>query len=449
MNRVLVANRGEIALRIIRACRAEGLKTVAVYSDTDQNSPHVWAADRAVRIGPPPPNQSYLRPEILLHVALKSGCDAVHPGYGFLSERADFAQQCRDEKLIFIGPSPEVIALMGDKAEARRTARRLDVPVVPGSEDAFDDVDEAQAAVPAIGYPILLKARAGGGGRGMRVARDPDSFRGLFVQARGEAEAAFGDGGIYLERFVERVRHIEVQVFGDSRGNVRHLWERDCTVQRRHQKLVEEAPSPVLDDKTRGALCAAAETLAAGIGYVGAGTVEFIYDPRDHIFYFIEMNTRIQVEHPVTEVLTGVDLVREQLRVAAGQPLSFAAATPAAKGHAIEFRINAEDPARGFQPCPGTVRGWRPPTLPDIRLDSHVYEGYAVPPYYDSLLGKLIVHGADRSEAIARAARALANFHADGVATTLPFHRRLLGHRDFVENRVHTRWVESEFNGNG
>jgi acetyl-CoA carboxylase biotin carboxylase subunit len=448
VNSVLVANRGEIALRVIRACRAEGLKTVAVYSETDQNSPHVWAADQAVRIGPAPPNQSYLRPEILLHVAQKCGCDAVHPGYGFLSERADFARQCRDEKLIFIGPPPEIIALMGDKAEARRTAKRLGVPVVPGSEDAFDDVAEAQAAVSAIGYPVLLKARAGGGGRGMRVARDPESFHPLFVQARGEAEAAFGDGGIYLERFVERVRHIEVQVFGDTRGNVRHVWERDCTVQRRHQKLVEEAPSPVLNEETRAAVCAAAETLAAGIGYVGAGTVEFIYDPAGRAFYFIEMNTRIQVEHPVTEMLTGVDLVREQLRVAAGQPLSFAAAAPPAQGHVIEFRINAEDPARGFQPCPGTVRGWRPPTLPDVRLDSHVYEGYAVPPHYDSLLGKLIVRGADRNETLARAARALASFHADGVATTIPFHRHLLEHRDFVENRVHTRWVESEFNGN-
>lgn len=442
---VLIGNRGEIALRVIRACRAEGVATVAVYSDSDQNSPHVWAADRAVRIGPAPASQSYLRPEVLVHVAQATGCDAIHPGYGFLSERSDFAEMCRKEGLTFVGPSPEVIALMGDKAEARRTAMRLGVPVVPGSEDAFDDSAKAAGAAAAVGFPLLLKARAGGGGRGMRVARDPDSFASLFVQARGEAEAAFGDGGIYLERFVERVRHIEVQVFGDCHGNVHHVWERDCTVQRRHQKLVEESPSPVLDDRLRGEVCAAAEKLARGIGYVGAGTVEFIYDPTSHAFYFIEMNTRIQVEHPVTEMLTGLDLVREQLRVAAGAPLSFAEGAPLGRGHVIEFRINAEDPARGFMPCPGTIAGWRPPQIADIRFDSHVYPGYAIPPHYDSLLGKLIVRGEDRADTLARAGRALAAFGAEGVATTLPFHRELVAHRDFVENRVHTRWVESEW----
>jgi acetyl-CoA carboxylase biotin carboxylase subunit len=444
MKSVLIANRGEIALRIARACRAEGLKSVAVYSDSDQNSPHVWAADEAVRIGPSPPKQSYLRPELLLHVALKRGCDAIHPGYGFLSERADFAKQCRDEGLTFIGPSPEVIATMGDKAEARRAAMRLGVPVVPGSTDAFTDSGEAGKTAATMGYPILLKARAGGGGRGMRIVRDAQSFEKLFGQACGEAEAAFGDGAVYLERFVERVRHIEVQVFGDGHGNVRHVWERDCTVQRRHQKLIEEGPSPVLDGKSRAAICAAAEKLAAGVGYLGAGTVEFIFDSERREFYFIEMNTRIQVEHPVTEMLTGLDLVREQLRVAGGAALSFAGATPPTRGHAIEFRINAEDPDKNFRPSPGVVRSWRPPTLPDIRLDSHVYEGYAIPPYYDSLLGKLIVHGRDRADAIARAQSALDGFQATGVATTIPFHRRTLGHKDFIENRVHTRWVESD-----
>ena len=446
MTKVLVANRGEIALRIIRACRAEGLKTTAVYSDADQNSPHVWAADEAVRIGPPPPNQSYLRPEILLHVALKSGCRAVHPGYGFLSERADFAAKCREQNLIFIGPSPEVIAMMGDKAEARRAAMRLGVPVVPGSEDAFADPEPAARAALAVGYPVLLKARAGGGGRGMRVARDANNFNGLFIQARGEAEAAFGDGAIYIERFVERVRHIEVQVFGDNRGNVRHLWERDCTIQRRHQKLVEEGPSPVLSEKTRLALCSAAEKLAAGVGYVGAGTVEFIFDPKRDEFYFIEMNTRIQVEHPVTEMLTGVDLVREQLRVALGEDLSFAGGAPLPQGHVIEFRLNAEDPDRGFMPSPGMLKVWRPPILPNVRLDSHVYENYVVPPYYDSLLGKLIVHGATRDETIARAIQVFAGFQVGGIATTIPFHRRLLEHADFLQNRVHTRWVETDLN---
>ncbi len=449
MTKVLIANRGEIALRVIRACRAEGIKTVAVYSDPDQNSPHVWAADEAIRIGPAPANQSYLRAEILLHVALKSGCKAVHPGYGFLSERAEFAAKCRAEGLIFVGPSPEVIALMGDKVEARRSAARFGVPVVPGSEDPFTDPVPAARAAEAIGYPILLKARAGGGGRGMRIVRAAMDFHALFVQACGEAEAAFGDGAVYLERFVERVRHIEVQVFGDARGNVRHVWERDCTVQRRHQKLIEEAPSPVLSQKTRLALCGAAEKLAAGVGYVGAGTVEFIYDPSRDEYYFIEMNTRIQVEHPVTEVLTGVDLVREQLRVAFGQGLSFAGGTPTARGHVIEFRINAEDPDRGFLPSPGMLKVWRPPVMPGIRLDSHAYENYLVPPYYDSLLGKMIVHGDTRGQAIERAIQAFAGFRIDGIATTVPFHRQLLGHADFLENRVHTRWVETEFNRQG
>ena len=449
MTKVLVANRGEIALRVIRACRDEGIKSVAVYSDADQNSPHIWAADEAIRIGPAPANQSYLRAEILLHVALKSGCQAVHPGYGFLSERAEFAAQCRAEGLIFIGPSPEVITLMGDKVEARRTAARFGVPVVPGSEDPFTDSSPAARAAGAIGFPVLLKARAGGGGRGMRVARTAAEFDALFVQARGEAEAAFGDGAIYLERFIERVRHIEVQVFGDGHGNVRHAWERDCTVQRRHQKLVEEAPSPVLSQRTRLALCAAAEKLAASVGYVGAGTVEFIYDPKRDEYYFIEMNTRIQVEHPVTEVLTGIDLVREQLRVAFGQKLSFAAGVPAPSGHVIEFRINAEDPSQGFRPCPGTLKSWRPPVLPGIRLDSHAYENYVVPPYYDSLLGKMIVHGDTRAQAITRAVQGFAGFRIEGIATTGSFHGQLLSHADFLENRIHTRWVETEFNRQG
>ncbi len=444
LKRVLVANRGEIALRIIRACRAVGIETVAVHSSADAGSAHVWAADRAVCIGPPPSTESYLRTDALLHVALASGCDAVHPGYGFLAENVDFAGRCAAEGLVFVGPSAETISLMGDKVAARRTAIRYGLDVVPGSPGAFTDGAEAAALAGGIGFPLLLKARSGGGGRGMRVAPDMDAFEGLFAQASGEAESAFGDGGIYLERYFPAVRHIEVQVFGDTHGNARHLWERDCSVQRRHQKLIEEAPSPVLDAATRRKMCSAAEALTAGVGYVGAGTVEFIYDVEGRKFFFIEMNTRIQVEHPVTEMVTGLDLVVEQLRVAGGAPLSFARRRPKIDGHAIEFRLNAEDPARNFMPSPGRLACWRPPAGSGVRLDSHVFEGYAIPPYYDSLLGKLIVHGTDRADAVARAAAALTGFVVDGVHTTIPFHRRVLEHPDFLEDRIHTVWVETE-----
>jgi acetyl-CoA carboxylase biotin carboxylase subunit len=445
LKRVLIANRGEIALRIIRACRKLGLETVAVYSEADENSAHTWSADRAIRIGPGPASQSYLDPNIILQVALSTGCDALHPGYGFLSERADFAAACVAEKINFVGPTPEAISMMGDKAEARRTAKRLGVPVVPGSEEAFHDADLAIREASAIGYPILLKALAGGGGRGMRVAPDAESFSGLFSQASSEAQAAFGNGGIYLERFIAKVRHIEVQVFGDRHGRVAHLWERDCSVQRRHQKLIEEAPSPVLDAPIRNEICNAAVKLASGIKYIGAGTVEFIYDAASKDFFFIEMNTRIQVEHPVTEMLTGIDLVAEQLRVAAGEELSLAKPGVEATGHAIELRINAEDPNRGFMPSPGTVLTWRPPQMPSVRFDSHVYRGYSVPRFYDSLLGKLIVHGSDRMHAITRALQALDCFKVEGLTTTISFHRRLLTSPDFIDASVHTRWVETDF----
>ncbi len=446
MKKVLVANRGEIALRIIRACRKLGLESVAVYSDADENAAHIWAADRAVRIGPPAAAKSYLDSRIILEVAKATGCDALHPGYGFLSERAAFAAECAAEGVVFVGPSAEAISLMGDKAEARRSAMKCGVPVVPGSEDAFLDAEAAAKAAPGIGFPILLKAKAGGGGRGMRIAPDMGSFRAAFVQATSEAEAAFGDGGIYLERFIGRVRHIEVQVFGDRAGRVVHLLERDCSVQRRHQKLVEEGPSPVLDEGVRHAICAAAVKLASSINYVGAGTVEFIFDVESRAFYFIEMNTRIQVEHPVTEMLTGTDLVAEQLLVAAGETLSFPEAPFKANGHAIELRINAEDPARGFMPSPGVFTQWRVPEMPGVRFDSHVYRGYEMPPYYDSLLGKLIVHAPDRSQCIARALDALGCFKVAGVATTIPFLRNLLTTPDFIESAIHTRWVETEFN---
>jgi acetyl-CoA carboxylase biotin carboxylase subunit len=446
MKRVLVANRGEIAGRIIKACRACDVESVAVYSQADQASSHTWEADRAVRIGHAAAGDSYLRADRLLHVALATGCDGLHPGYGFLSERADFIEQCSAEGIVFIGPAAEHIRLMGDKAEARRTVSALGVPVVPGSADSFADAGRAHAEAAAIGYPMLLKARSGGGGRGMRVVEEAGRFHAQFTQARVEAEAAFGDGEIYLERYFQRIRHIEVQVFGDRHGQVRHLGERDCTLQRRHQKLLEESPSPALDQVTRERICQAAVTIAKGIDYEGAGTVEFIYDADSGEFFFIEMNTRIQVEHPVTEVVTGCDLVAEQIRVAAGQPLSFADQQPPGAGHAIEFRINAEDPARGFMPSPGVLRRWQPPQGEGIRFDSHVYQGYAVPPYYDSLLGKLIVHGHDRAAALARARDALQAFVVDGVATTIPFHLRVLEHPDFIANRVHTRWVETELN---
>ena len=441
MKRVLIANRGEIALRAVRACRALGLETVAVHSAADGNSPHVWAADRAVCIGPAPPKQSYLNASALIAAALACGCDAVYPGYGFLSEKSAFASSCEEAGLVFVGPSAATIALMGNKVAARRTAAAHGIPVVPGSECGFVDAEAAESAATVIGFPLLLKASGGGGGRGMRIAEAPDTFRGLFEAAAAEAQAAFGQPEIYLERFFPQVKHIEIQVFGDDHGNHIALGERDCSVQRRHQKLVEEAPSPVLGEATRRAMSEAAVALIAGVGYVNAGTIEFIYDEGEQRFYFIEMNTRIQVEHPVTEMLTGTDLVREQFRVAAGQALSVGRACVNG-GAAIEFRINAEDPANGFSPSPGRLERWRPPSGPGIRFDSHAYEGYAVPPFYDSLLGKLIVTGTTRDDAIKTAIFALETFEVSGVATTIPFHLDLLRRPEFAQGRIHTRWVE-------
>lgn len=443
MKRILVANRGEIAVRIIRAARSIGVETVAVYSRPDVASMHAWLADRAVCIGAASAADSYLRTDRLLHIAHATGCDGIHPGYGFLSENADFAERCEQEGIVFVGPSAEHIRVMGDKAAARRRVESLGVPLVPGSEEAFTDVEAAARAAEGIGFPLLLKARAGGGGRGMRVAEDASGFHALFGQARSEAESAFGDGEIYLERYFPRVRHIEVQVFGDRHGNVCQVGERDCTIQRRHQKLIEESPSSVLDATRRERICQAATVVAGGIGYVGAGTVEFIYEVDTGEFFFIEMNTRIQVEHPVTEMVTGYDLVAEQIRVAAGEPLSIADGH-APEGHAIEFRINAEDPEHGFMPSPGLLRRWRVPRAKGVRFDTHVYQGYVVPPHYDSLLGKLIVLGRDRGDALARGDAALAAFEMAGVKTTIPFHRRVIAHPDFVEDRVHTRWVETE-----
>lgn len=441
MKRVLIANRGEIALRAIRTCRQLSLESVAVYSSADANSAHRFAADKAVCIGPPPPKASYLSVGTLIETAHALKCDAIYPGYGFLAENSAFAQRCAEEDLIFIGPDSECIAQMGDKVSARQAAAKVGIPVVPGSEHGFTCAEAASPISREIGYPQLLKASGGGGGRGMRVVERPEEFVSQFEQATAEAQAAFGNGEIYLERFFPRVRHIEIQVFGDTHGNYVHLGERDCSVQRRHQKLIEESPSPVISDATRKEMAEAAVALIRALKYVNAGTIEFIYDTASEKFFFIEMNTRIQVEHPVTEIVTGTDLIREQFRVAAGEKLSFESIF-AQNRSAIEFRINAEDASRNFQPSPGTLKQWRPPSGHNVRIDSHAYENYVVPPYYDSMLAKLIVHGEDRAAAIEAAKTALAQFKVSGLTTVIPFHEHLVNRPEFVRAEVHTRWIE-------
>jgi acetyl-CoA carboxylase, biotin carboxylase subunit len=440
----LVVNRGEIALRAMRVCRQLGLESVAVFSSADANSPHRWTADHAVCIGPPPPKSSYLNAAALIETALALKCDAIYPGYGFLAENHAFAQSSTEAGLTFIGPDSDSIARMGDKVAARQAAAAAGIPVVPGSEHGYTSAVAAESASGGIGFPLLLKASGGGGGRGMRVVERAEDFVAQFEQASAEALAAFGNAEVYLERFFPQVRHIEIQVFGDRHGNYVHLGERDCSVQRRHQKLVEEAPSPALDDATRHQMAEAAVALIRALKYVNAGTVEFIYDPASGKFFFIEMNTRIQVEHPVTEMVTGTDLVVEQFRVAAGERLSFGS-TFANGRSAIEFRINAEDAARDFRPSPGTLKRWRPPNGRDIRVDSHAYENYAVPPYYDSMLAKLIVSGADRASCVETAKSALARFQVSGVTTTVPFHANLLQRPEFGRAEVHTRWIEQKF----
>jgi acetyl-CoA carboxylase biotin carboxylase subunit len=442
--RVLIANRGEIALRAIRACQRLGLESVAVYSTADIASPHVWAASRAVCIGPPPARQSYLSIPSLLHVAAETGCDAVYPGYGFLSENPDFASQCEENGLKFIGPSAETIGIMGDKSKARETAVQYGVPVVPGSDDVFTNAGAAQPDAERIGFPLLIKARAGGGGRGMRVVEDAAGFTSAFSQATREADAAFGDGAVYMERFFPAVRHIEVQVFGDGKGNSLEFVERDCSVQRRHQKLVEESPSPVVDEDTRKGLLEAAGKLTRGLKYEGAGTMEFILDVASGEFFFIEMNTRIQVEHTVTEMLTGLDLVELQFDIARGKPLPDIDRNALPGGHAIEFRINAEDWEQDFQPTPGTLSKWRFPGGAGVRLDSACYEGQRISPFYDSMIAKLIVHGSDRGDAIRIARDVFDGADCEGIATTIDFHRMLIDHEAYVNNKVHTRWIETE-----
>ena len=439
--KVLIANRGEIALRIIRACHELGIKAVAVYSEADRESLHVRFADEEVCIGPAPARESYLNIPRLIAAAEITGAEAIHPGYGFLAENAEFSEICTRSGLVFIGPNPAQIRAMGDKATARRTMIEHGVPTVPGTPDVVKDPDEARAAADKIGYPVMIKASAGGGGKGMRIARDKESFGKLLQQAQTEAQAAFNDPGVYLERMIERPRHVEFQVFGDYKGRIVHLGERDCSVQRRHQKLIEEAPSPALTADLRKRMGDAAVKAAASIGYVGAGTIEFLLDPKGE-FFFIEMNTRIQVEHPVTEVTTSLDLVKEQIRVAAGEPLSFPKEQVTHRGHAIEFRINAEDPERGFAPSPGQITTFHPPGGPGVRLDTHAYSGYRVPPNYDSLLAKLIVFGNDRAEAIARARNALGSFVIEGVHTTIPFLSEVVRDARFVKGEVDTSFLE-------
>ncbi|MGE0159241.1 MAG: acetyl/propionyl/methylcrotonyl-CoA carboxylase subunit alpha [Gemmatimonadales bacterium] len=440
MRSVLVANRGEIALRVIRGARERGIRTVAVYSEADRLAPHVLEADEAYLIGPAPAAQSYLRGDVLIEVARRSGAEAIHPGYGFLSERAEFARAVESAGLIFIGPSPDTIAAMGDKAEARRRMARAGVPIVPGSPDAVGDAADARRTAEQLGFPVLLKAAAGGGGKGMRVARDGEEVERGFEAAGREALGAFGDGRIYLERYVERPRHIEIQVFGDAHGNVVHLGERECSVQRRHQKLIEEAPSPVLSPEAREAMGDAAVRAAASVSYRGAGTVEFLY--RDGEFFFLEMNTRLQVEHPVTELVTGIDLVDLQLRVASGEPLGFAQDDVRMQGHAMECRITSEDPHGGFLPSTGTISHLEIPGGPGVRWDGGIQRGHEVTLHYDPLLAKLITHGGDRAHAIARMARALDELLVVGVDTSAPYLRSVMEEPDFARGDLSIAYVD-------
>ncbi len=439
--RILIANRGEIALRIIRACRDLGVETVAIYSEADRDANYLQLADEAFCVGPPRSSESYLKIDRVISAAEIGNVQAIHPGYGFLAENAHFNEICRSCEIDFIGPSPEAMNLLGDKNRARLLARKADVPVVPGSEGLIDNEEMALEIAREIGFPVLFKASAGGGGKGMRVALNNLSLKQAFQQAKREAEAAFGDGRIYLEKYIEHPRHVEVQVVADQHGNVVHLWERDCSVQRRHQKLIEESPAPHLEPKTREAMCAAAVRMIRAANYTNVGTVEFIVDAEGN-FYFIEVNARIQVEHPVTEMVTGVDLIKTQLHIASGEKLPFRQKDITIHGAAIECRINAEDPERNFQPSPGLIKHMIVPGGPGVRFDSHVYAGYTVSPYYDSMVGKIIVHQPTRAEAIDCMLRALEELHLDGIATTRTRHQEILRHSAFAEARMDTTFVE-------
>ncbi|HEX3151746.1 MAG TPA: acetyl-CoA carboxylase biotin carboxylase subunit [Gemmataceae bacterium] len=446
--RVLIANRGEIALRVIRACRDLGVGVVCVYSTADRGAPWLRLADEAVCIGPGPAADSYLKYTRIIAAAEKTNVDALHPGYGFLSENAEFAEMCRECNIEFIGPPHDAMRKLGNKNEAKKLARLAKVPLVPGSEGLLATEDEALKIARQIGYPVLIKAAAGGGGRGMRVARNDHGLVTGFQSARQEAEAAFKDGSVFLEKYLEQPRHIEVQLLGDQHGNVIHLYERDCSLQRRHQKLVEESPAPNLPVRARDEMCKAAVRLAKQAGYYSAGTCEFLVDKQNN-YYFIEVNSRIQVEHPVTELVTGVDLVREQIRIAAGEKLRYKQGDIVQRGSAMECRINAEDPGNNFQPSAGTITRWQPPGGPGVRLDTHACAGYRVPPNYDSLVAKLLVHQPSRPEAITAMRRALAEFVVEGIKTTVPIHQKIFSTAAFVEGQVDTTFIERVFYGQG
>lgn len=439
--KILIANRGEIAVRVIRACKEMGIATVGVYSEADRNSLHVRLADEAICIGRAPSKDSYLNIPAIVSAVEITNVDAIHPGYGFLSENAHFVEICREHNVIFIGPSPDAIRRMGDKAVARETMKNAGVPVIPGSEGTVANETQAVKIAESIGYPVLIKASAGGGGKGMRIAHNQENLLTGFRAAQAEAQAAFGNNEVYIERFLDDARHIEVQVLADRHGNTLHLGERECSIQRRYQKLIEETPSPALTEVMRKRMCKAAVLAAKAANYEGAGTIEFILDGRGE-FYFMEMNTRIQVEHPITEMVTGVDLVKEQIRVAAGERLVLSQKDIQATGHAIECRINAEDPSNGFMPSPGTINRLCCPGGPGVRVDTHVYQDYTIPTYYDSLIAKLIAHDESRATCIARMQRALREFAVEGIKTTIPFHQRVLAHECFAMGRYSTKFVE-------
>ena len=446
--KILIANRGEIAVRIIRACQELNIMTVAVYSEADQDSLHVWWADEAYCIGPAPSAKSYLNFSNIISAALVSGADAIHPGYGFLAENADFADVCATCGITFIGPPVKAIQRMGDKALAKETMMKAGVPVVPGSEGIITDIGQAIDPAEKIGYPVMIKAAAGGGGRGMRVAHSQEELEVAIATAQTEAQAAFGDGSVYLEKYLEEPRHIEFQILGDMHGSLVHLGERDCSVQRRNQKVIEEAPSIALTPELRRKMGETALLAARAVDYYSTGTVEFLLDKHGR-FYFMEMNTRIQVEHPVTEMITGIDLIKEQIRVAAGNKLGFTQNDVVIKGWAIECRINAEDPDRNFRPCPGKITTYMPPGGPGVRVDSAAYDGYVIPSFYDSLIGKLIVWGRDREEAIFRMQRALQEFVIKGVPTTIPFHQKVLRNAFFRRGEIYTNFIQRRIMGEG
>lgn len=441
IKKLLIANRGEIAVRIIRACKELGIETVAVYSQADEECLHVTLADEAYCIGPAQSAKSYLNIPHIISTALMAGVDAIHPGYGFLAENANFAEICKDHNIKFVGASAENINAMGDKASAKKTMIENKVPTVPGTVGLVESVEEARKWVEGVGYPVIIKATAGGGGRGMRIVRNSGELEKMMNVAQAEAQTCFGNSGVYIEKFLENPRHIEVQIIADQYGNVVHLGERDCSVQRRHQKLIEEAPSPAITPEIREAMGVAAVNAAKGINYEGAGTVEFLFDDQNN-FYFMEMNTRIQVEHCVSEMICNVDLLKEQIRVAAGEKLSFTQKDIKISGHAIECRINAEDSEKDFMPCPGTIDGYVPPGGIGVRVDSHMYTGYKIPPYYDSLIAKLICHGKDREEARVRMLRALDEYAITGIKTSIPFHQKVLKHEKFIDGDFSTNFIE-------